>query len=461
MDYRCFLDNKTQLYGEFGFDPVWMPEAAKDFQSHLIDWSCRKGRSAVFADCGLGKTLIQLAWAENVARVADGRVLILTPLSVANQTVREGEKFGVDCLRVIDGVIPAGAPRIIVTNYERLHYFNADDFVGCVCDESSILKNVAGKTRFAIIAFMRKMKYRLLCTATASPNDFIELGNSSEALGNLDYFEMLTKYFKSTENDNSISQWGNKAQSSSGKWRFRGHAERDFWRWVCSWARAVRKPSDLGFSDDGYELPELILEERVVVAENHNPEFLFALTAHTMEEQRDEARRTIRQRCEEAADFLSTATTPAVAWCHLNEEADTLRKMISGAVEIRGSDKDERKEEVLDAFQRGEISHLITKSRITGFGLNWQHCAFHSYFPSHSFEQFYQAIRRSWRYGQVNDVRACIISSEANSGIVTNMKRKAANADALFANLVALMNNELAHLRTDDFTQQEEIPTWL
>lgn len=457
MEYRDFLHSKTQLYGRFGFEPEFIPSQAHDFQRHLIEWACNRGRAAIFADCGLGKSLMQLAWAENVVRKSDKPVLILTPLAVANQTVSEGEKFGIACERISDGNISKANAQIIVTNYERLHHFDASQFAGCVCDESSILKNVNGKHKAEILRFMSKQKYRLLCTATASPNDFIELGNSSEALGELGYFDMLSKYFKNEQGTiQAVRSW-----SGDGKWHFRGHAEHDFWRWVCSWARAVRKPSDIGFSDSGFNLPPLKMEERIVVAENHNPEYLFAIPAYSMEEQRDEWKRTIEQRSEQAAEFLSQADTPSVAWVHLNEEANALKRLMPDAIEIRGSDKDEKKEEILTAFQRGEIPQLITKPRIAGFGLNWQHVAYHTYFPSHSFEQFYQAIRRSWRYGQTRAVRACIVSSEANSGVLSNMKRKMENADKLFAKLVELMNDELQHERVNRFTEKMEIPSWL
>lgn len=457
MGYAEFLDSKAQLYGKFGFKPTFMPDKAMDFQQHLIDWSLYKGRAAIFADCGLGKTLIQLAWAENVVRETNKPVLILTPLAVANQTVREGEKFGMEVDRVSDGNISSSKAKIIVTNYERLHHFDDTQFAGCVCDESSILKNVKGKHKAQIIEFMRKQKYRLLCTATAAPNDYMELGNSSECLGDLGYMDMLSKYFKNEQGSlHAVRSW-----KEGGKWRFRGHAEHDFWRWVCSWARAMRKPSDLGFSDDGYVLPELIMSETIVTAMQHNPDYLFALPAYNMEEQRDEQRRSIKERCEAAAEFLSDATTPSVSWCHLNEESAMLRRLIPGSVELKGGDSDERKEEVLDAFQRGEIANLVTKPKIAGFGLNWQHCAWHSFFPSHSFEQFYQAIRRSWRFGQVNDVHVGIISSDGNAGVLANMKRKAINADKLFEQLVQLMNDELAFERINKFTTKQEIPSWL
>ncbi len=456
-DYYKFLADKSQLYGRFGFEPHFIPEMAKDFQKHLIEWSLLRGRAAIFADCGLGKSLMQLAWAENVVRETNKPVLILTPLAVAKQTVREGEKFGIECERISDGNISSAKAKVIVTNYERLHHFDDTQFAGCVCDESSILKNVNGKHKAQIIEFMRKQKYRLLCTATASPNDFIELGNSSEALGDLGYTDMLSKYFKNDQN--TIS--GVRTWKGGDKWRFRGHAERDFWRWVCSWARACRKPSDLGFPDDGYDLPQLRLSETIVQSDFVAEDYLFAMPAYTIQEQFGEQRRSIKQRCESAADFLSNATTPAVAWCHLNEESQMLREILPGGIEVKGGDKDEKKEEILDAFQRGEIQTLVTKPKIAGFGLNWQHCAWHTFFPSHSFEQFYQAIRRSWRFGQQNDVNCGIICSEGNAGVLANLKRKSVNADKMFERLVALMNDELAFERVNKFTKEMEAPKWL
>jgi hypothetical protein len=454
--YQQFLEGKQQLQGNFGFAPIVMPDGLKDFQKHLVEWSLVKGRSAVFADCGLGKTFIQLAWAENVKRKTNKPVLILTPLAVSAQTVREAEKFGIDAVRVSDGKIPAGA-NIIVTNYERLHYFDAHQFAGCVCDESSILKNFDGMLKAQITEFMRRMPYRLLCTATAAPNDYIELGTSSEALGDLGYMDMLSKFFKNDQNSNHP----NRNQSIDGKWRFRGHAERDFWRWVCSWARAVRKPSDIGFSDDGYDLPSLIMTEHVVKAERPSEDFLFDMAAITMEEQNKERRRTVKERCEKAAEVLQGATTPAVAWAHLNDESDLLEKIIPGAIQVSGKDKDERKEEIFDAFQRGEIPVIVTKSTIAGFGMNWQHCAWHTFFPSHSFEQFYQSIRRSLRFGQVNDVQAHIITSEGVANVLSNLKRKQAATEVMFDRLVSSMNNEL-HLDKKNYrTNKEELPSWL
>jgi hypothetical protein len=243
MNYDAFLAQKTHLAGSFGFEPTFLPGKLFPFQRALVEWATRKGRAAMFADCGLGKTFMQLTWAQNVVKKTNGRVLILTPLAVGAQTLIEASKLGVDAMRSADGKV--GTIKIVIANYERLHYFNPDDFVGVVCDESSILKNFDGATKAAVTDFMRKLPYRLLCTATAAPNDFVELGTSSEALGDLGYMDMLGRFFKKTE-----ATMSRKDENRSGLYRFRGHSEQDFWRWVCSWSRAIRKPSDMGFSDE-------------------------------------------------------------------------------------------------------------------------------------------------------------------------------------------------------------------
>lgn len=444
--YEKFLEAKTQLGGDHGFDPLWIPETLFGFQSALVTWALRKGRGALFADCGLGKTAMQLVWAENVVRKTNGRVLILTPLAVGAQTVREGVKFGAECEQVRDGKLPAC--KIIVTNYEKLHLFNAADFVGCVCDESSILKNYAGTTRQAITDFMNRMNYRLLCTATAAPNDYIELGTSSEALGYLRRVEMLAMYFT---HDGGETQ----------KWALKGHADKAFWRWVCSWARAMRKPSDMGFTDKGFDIPPMITREHVVRASVARDGWLFDVAATTLDEQRDERKRTINQRCEMAAQLVQDTGKPAVCWGYLNPECDLMEKLIDGSVQVSGSDTDERKEEVFNAFRDGSIRVLITKPVIGAWGLNWQHCAHQTFFPSHSFEQFYQAVRRSWRFGQKNKVIVDVVASEGERGVIASIERKAAQADAMFANLVDLMNDVIAPKEKRVDTNKQEIPSWL
>lgn len=454
MNYAAFLDRKTHLGSEDGFDPVWMPDLLFDFQVALVEWAVRKGRAAVFADCGLGKTLVQLTWAENVARHTGRPVLILTPLAVAFQTVLEGAKIGLDVIHRREGL--QTGDRLVVTNYERLHYFNREDFAGVVCDESSILKNFDGATRQAITDFMRKMSYRLLCTATAAPNDYIELGTSSEAIGYLGFADMLSRFFKKSE-----KTWTRRQEHMSGTYRFRGHAERDFWRWVCYWARAMRRPSDLGFDDGGFALPALQVHDHRVKANSVAEGYLFDLPARDLREQREEQRRTIGERCEMAAELLNGHSGSAVAWCHLNDESKELARQIDGAEEIKGADTEERKESVFREFATGSVRAIVTKPSIAGFGLNWQHCHRMTYFPSHSYEQYYQSVRRCWRFGQRERVNVDIIYTDGQERVLQNLKAKSEAADRMFDMLVGLMRDELKIERRDEYTKREELPSWL
>jgi hypothetical protein len=454
-DYESFLSSKRHLAGSFGFEPTFIPDMLFQFQRELVSIAVRKGRFAMFADCGLGKTFIQLTWAQNIVEKTNGKVLILTPLAVGAQTIIEAGKIGIEAVRSGDGKFPATS-KIIVANYERLHYFNAKDFVGCVCDESSILKNFDGKTKSEITEFMRDMPYRLLCTATAAPNDFVELGTSSEALGDLGYMDMLGRFFK--KNEATMSR---KDENRSGLYRFRGHSERDFWRWVCSWSRAVRKPSDLGFSDDGFKLPDLITRQHTVKARNPNPEYLFDMPANGLAEQRAERSRSVIDRCEMAAEIANGTKESIVSWCYLNREGDLLTKLIDGAVQVSGDDSDEKKEEIFTAFSTGQARAIVTKPIIAGMGLNWQHCHRQTFFPSHSFEQWYQSIRRCWRFGQKNPVTVDVITSEGEANVLSNLMRKSEAADRMFANLVAMMSNELQIEKTEKNINQSTLPSWL
>lgn len=450
--YKSFLEAKSHTSDDAGFDPVWMPDFLFDFQRHLVEWAVRKGRAAIFADCGLGKTAQQLVWAENVARKTGGRVIILSPLAVAAQTVREAEKFGIGAQQSRDGTLPG--ERLVVTNYERLHYFNPADFSGVVCDESSILKNFAGARRQEITKFMRGMQYRLLCTATAAPNDFIEVGTSSDALGYIGATDMITRFFKEDVVKDYLG-WGRKS------YRFRGHSEQPFWRWVCSWARACRKPSDLGFDNNGFALPQLI--ERELMVENSTPRegMLFAAPAMDMREQREERRVSIRERCEVAAEHVQAHNGPSVVWCHLNDEADELERMIGDGVQVSGSMSDEEKEEKLAAFTSGQIKRLITKPKIGCFGLNWQHCCNVVTFPSHSWEQYYQAVRRCWRFGQKKPVTVTIIATAGERGISANLRRKADQANRMFASLVSHMADAESIERSVKMELEENLPAWM
>lgn len=454
VDYAAFIDRKTNAGADSGFAPVFMPDSLFDFQAALVDWAVRRGRAAIFADCGLGKSIMLLAWAENVVRHTNGNVLILAPIAVAAQLMAEAAKFGIEASRSKDGTAYRG---ITITNYERLHLFNTDDFKGAVCDESSILKSFDGARRTEITTFMRKVPYRLLDTATAAPNDYVELGTSSEALGYLGHMDMLNRFFK---NDLNNSAQG-RMRGEVIKWRFKGHAERPFWRWVCSWARAIRSPSDIGFSDERFILPALTETQHIVVARTLPDGMLFALPAAGLKEQRDERRRTIQERCEKASELVNGTRQPALSWCQLNDEGDLLERLIPDAIQVSGKDSDDAKEEKLMAFVNGQARVLVTKPKIGAWGLNFQHCAHTTYFPSHSFEQYYQSLRRFWRFGQKRCVQADIIATEGEADVLKNMQRKAAQYEAMFANLVAEMNNELGIERVNKMVNQAELPQWL
>ena len=454
MKYETFLDAKTQSGAASGFDPVWMPPFLFDFQAEMVEWAVRKGRAAIFADCGLGKTPMGLTWAANVARKTDKPVLYLTPLAVQTQTIREAEKFGIEAAASRDGSIKAP---IVVANYERLHYFKPDDFRGVVCDESSILKSYDGTRRGEITAFMRKMPYRLLQTATASPNDFTELGTSSEAIGYLGHMDMLNRFFK---NDMNNSAQG-RMRGEVIKWRLKGHAELPFWRWVCSWARAIRRPSDLGFDDARFVLPALTEREHLVEARTLADGYLFAMPAQGLKEQREERRRSLLERCEKVADLVNRTGQPALVWCHLNDEGDELERLIPDAVQVSGSDSDDAKEERLTDFAQGKARILITKPKIGAWGLNFQHCAHVTFFPAHSFEQFYQGVRRCWRFGQTRPVIVDIVTTDGERGVLKNLQRKAAQADEMFSHLVEQMNSSLAIERGNAFTKPMQVPAWM
>jgi len=452
MTYEEFLRSKQDFGSNSGFPVKAMPSMAFPFQQALVEWACNKGRSALFCDCGMGKTLMQLAFADNAILHANKHALVLTPLAVAPQTIREAEKFGMGSFRSRAGELPSSAS-VVVTNYQQLHRFNPSDFCAVICDESSILKNFDGSTKAAVTEFMRTIPYRLLCTATAAPNDFDELGTSSEALGYLGYQDMLTRFF-TKKRHGGFQAWGRE------DYRLREYATRDFWRWVVSFSRAVRKPSDIGFSDDGYELPKLITREHCIVASMIRPGQLFDTPAYTPEEQREERKRTVKDRCEKVAELVCNHDT-SVMWCNLNNEGNLLKKLVRGAEEVSGNDSDERKEEILSAFASGQLKHLVTKPRIAGFGLNWQHCAHETFFPDHSFEQFYQGVRRCWRFGQKRDVTVDIVTTEGSAGVLANLNRKAAQAEEMFANMVELMNNELRIDRSEIFPKIQEVPAWL
>ena len=464
MSYAEFLERKAQLANAGGFEPIDLPNHLFDFQSHLVGWAVRQGRGAIFADCGLGKTPMELAWAEQVHRHTGKPVLILTPLAVGPQIVSEAQKFGHDAERSRDGSVSG----VTVTNYEQLHRFDPASFGGVVCDESSILKSFDGATKTAVTEFMRRIQYRLLATATAAPNDWTELGTSSEALGDLGYMDMLSRFFinkdkKVSSRGSRVMRWEMEMSDRIGmdrpnEWRLKGWAAEPFWRWVSSWARAMRRPSDYGYDDGGFILPDLIERTTVVDPRQAHPDHLFETPAMGLQEERAEIRRTLTERCETAAGILADADR-AVAWCHLNDESAMLTRLIDGAVEVSGSDSDEAKEEKLTAFSRGEIRVLVTKPKIGAWGLNWQHCHRMTYFPSHSYEQYYQAVRRSWRFGQDHPVTVDLVTTPGGERVLRNLHRKSQHADQMFAALIQHMND--AQRITDIRTEHEmEFPTW-
>lgn len=450
-DYKTFIAKKSQATRDAGFDPVFMPSCMKDFQKHLANWNCVKGRSATLADCGLGKTLIELVWGFNCYKHTGKPTLQLAPLAVSHQTVREGEKFNIDCAVSRDGKLTAP---VVVTNYERLHHFNPDDFGAVTCDEASILKNFDGATKAAVTEFMRPIPYRLLATATAAPNDYHELGTASEALGYLGYTDMITRFFKEDVVKDYLG-WGRKT------YRFRGHAEQPFWKWVCSWSRSCRKPSDLGFDDSEFILPELEEKEIIVKCSTPREGMLFAMPAGNLHEQRDERRATLDDRCQIAAETVSNHDGSSVVWCHLNDEADRLEEIIPDSKQVSGTMDDDEKEEILAEFQSGKLKQIIIKPRIGCLGLNWQHCSNVVTFASHSWEQYYQSVRRCWRFGQKNKVKVSIITSEGEARVLANLKRKASQAEEMFSSLVRHMNAAIAIDGSRKFKTKEERPSWL
>jgi len=457
-NYEDFLKSKQHSTINSGFEPINIPNHLFDFQKFIVERAIRKGRYAIFADCGLGKTPMILCIADNVIKKENKAFLIVTPLAVAKQMQREADKFGYEMKRSKEG--ETFGPVIHVTNYERLHHFDPNDFAGVACDESSAIKAMTGKTRKLVTAFFRKVKYRFLCTATPAPNDYIELGTSSEALGHLGQRDMLNVFFKSTTNLSHVfhkqGDFWNKQ-----KWMFKPHAEKRFWQWVCSWGMAIRKPSDIGFSDERFALPCLNVNQHVVKSENTFGGELFSRVAVTLQEQRQERRNSMDERCAKVAELVNH-DKPAIVWGHLNDECDQLEKSIPGSVQVKGSDKDDHKEDTFEAFSNGQARVLITKPSIAGFGMNWQHCHHMTFFPSHSFEQYYQGVRRCWRFGQEHTVNVDIVTTEGEAGVTGNLKRKTDQASLMMDALVAQMNNPIYQNKISKLhTENLETPSWL
>ena len=435
MTYEQFLESKKHSIANQGFKANYIPDMAFDFQKFIIEKSILKGRIANFADTGLGKTLIQLSIAKNIIQHTNKKVLILTPLAVAFQFIIEAEKIGIDDIEYSkDG---KHTKKIVICNYERLHYFNEADFVGVILDESSILKNFDGKTKEQVTLFVKKIAYRFLATATPSPNDFIELGTSSEALGYMGYMDMLGKFFKN--NQNSVDSTN---RNIGEKFYLKPHAEKDFFAWVNQWAIMVKMPSDIGFSNERYKLPNLLLNKHTVENQSlidiNGQIQMFVPIAKSMTEVRHEQKQTEEKRCEKAIELASGKTS--VYWCNTNNESSILKHSDKDAVEIIGSQSIERKEEILLAFSQGEIKRIITKAKMTSFGLNWQHCNHSVFFPTWSYEQYYQAIRRFWRFGQKKDVTIDIVVSDGQQRVLEAIKQKTKKAIELHESLTQNVN---------------------
>lgn len=416
MDYQQFIASKRRKLQPIGFevDADNLNRHLFDWQRRTVHWALRRGRAALFEECGLGKTLQQLSWAEQVVRKTNKPVILHCPVGVRYQTQREAEKFDIgvdvaianDATEVVDG--------INLVNYEKLHHFDTSVFAGVVLDESSILKNYTGKIKRQLIESYRQTPYRLACTATPSPNDHVELGTHAEFLGICEREDMLSKYFVHDGGDTS-------------KWRLRGHARSHFWEWVASWAVCIAKPSDVGGSDDDYTLPPLNVERHFVDVDDHQaPQgFLFntsGLSATTIHE---EKRLTCDARCDRVAELVNDHERYVVVWCDTNYEADALLQRIDGAIEVRGSHGEKAKEQALRSFSVGDAKILITKPSVAGFGMNWQHCN-HQVFAglSYSFEAYYQAVRRCWRFGQQRPVQVDIVLAETESALQSAVASK-------------------------------------
>ncbi len=456
-DYTTFLASKHAVAPASGFDtPLPINPTLRGDQAAIVRWALRRGRAAVFADTGLGKTFVQAEWAKHVATHTGGRVLILAPLAVAHQTISEAARLGIEVAYVQDQAqADASSCAVVITNYDRLGSFDAARFAGVVLDESSILKAFSGATKKRLVQLFRATPYRLACTATPSPNDVMELGNHSEFLGVMQSHEMLARWFINDSMHHT-------------NYRLKGHARADFWRWVVSWAVCEGKPSDLGYSDAGFELPPLDLHEHLV-AVDHTRAFesgqLFVNATLSATSLFAEKRATAEDRCAAAAALVASEPNEAWAvWCDTNDEADRLKALLPDAVEVRGNDKPSEKERKLNAFSTGQARIIITKAEMAGFGLNWQHCARTvDVGATYSFEKFYQRLRRFYRYGQTRAVQAHLVYAESEGNVLGTIKRKQAEHAELQAEMIAAQRQygeigqhqgdlQLAAVETDEAT---------
>lgn len=412
LEYQSFLNNKAKEIDRIGFISNEFRGSLFQYQGQIVRWALALGKAAIFAQCGLGKTLMQLEWADKIADRTNSKVLILTPLAVGLQTEREAVKFGIDARFTKSGIIE-DSDRIIITNYESLHKFDSNKFTGVVLDESSILKSYSSATRNQIIESFARTPYKLACTATPSPNDYMELGNHAEFLGVISRVEMLATYFVHDGGDTS-------------KWRLKGHAQDIFWQWVSKWAVTIEKPSDLGYSDDSYNLPPLNYHD-IVVDRQLSPDEgqLFKLQAGDLMERRLARRESITDRVIECARLVNASSEQWLIWCDLNDEGDALSKAISDAVQIAGRHSDEFKETAMLDFVKGRTRVLISKSSICGFGMNFQNCHNIAFVGlSDSYESIHQAVRRCWRFSQTSTVDVYIITASSEGAVLKNIKNK-------------------------------------
>lgn len=451
MEYKDFINSKNKQMKNYGFDieKENLNPMLFDFQKDIVRWALKKGRAAVFADCGLGKTPIQLEWANQIYKHEGGKILILAPLAVATQTQREGEKFHIPvniCENQDD--VKEG---INITNYEKLEKFVANEFIGIVLDESSILKSFTGKVRNQIIENFRKTPYKLACTATPAPNDYMELGNHSEFLGVMTRAEMLSMYF--------VHDGG-----QTSKWRLKGHAENNYWQWMASWSVFIDNPNNLGYNIEGYDLPKLNINQIVADGLPITTEKL------TLTQRRNARKESLDVRCQVAADIVNNSEETFLVWCDLNDESKKLHQLINDSVEVKGSDKQKHKSTAMLDFSDDKIKCLVTKPSIAGFGMNWQNCRNMIFVGlSDSYEAYYQAIRRCWRFGQDKEVNIYIIISSKEGTVKENIERKQQDAEKMQKAMIKLTKDitskelkQTTRITTEYNPKIEmEIPSWI
>lgn len=454
MNYQDFINGKSFRHVDAGFDVDSLPYPLFDYQAPIVQWALRRGKAAIFADTGLGKTIMQLAWANEVSIRTGNPVLMLAPLAVSDQTIAEGIKYGIHVEKANAGADFFGQG-LYITNYEQLHKFSPEQFSGIVLDESSILKGMDGRRRKEITEFGIHIPYRLSCTATPSPNDFMELGTQAEFLGIMSQIEMLAMFFIHDGGDVS-------------KWRLKGHGQAKFFEWLATWAVVIRSPSDLGFDGSSHELPDLAYHSHIV--ETTPEDCLFVEPAQGLQDRNKARKDSVDERVAVAAKIANGMTGQVLIWCHLNDESDKLKNAINDAVEVKGADKPEHKRDSLIGFANNDVRILVSKPKIAGFGMNWQNCNQMIFVGlSDSWESYYQAIRRCWRFGQTKPVHVHIVSADTEGAVVENIRRKDINnkvlGEAMVNHMKTMMEKEIFSAATEktEYNPQikMELPEWL